>query len=226
MIKIPKIIHQTWKDAELPPKFSKLAETWKTLLPDWEYVLWTDEMNRDFVAKHFPHFLEKYDQYPKNIQRADAIRYLLLKEYGGLYVDLDFECLENIEPLLGATDFIAGKEPYWHAERYGMPYIICNAFMASTPNNDFINFLCDKLINYPSTQVEHSSDVLNSTGPFLLTGAYNSFSDKSMIRILEPEILYPIGLYEHKNIMDNTINDDAIDRINRAYAIHYFFSNW
>jgi len=38
-------------------------------------------MNREFVCKHFPDFLEKYDTYPCNIQRADAIRYLLLKEY-------------------------------------------------------------------------------------------------------------------------------------------------
>lgn len=95
-LRIPRIIHQTWKTKDVPSPLDQLPQTWKEYLPNWEYILWTDEMNREFVCKHFPDFLEKYDTYPCNIQRADAIRYLLLKVYGGLYVDMDFECLENI----------------------------------------------------------------------------------------------------------------------------------
>lgn len=226
MKKIPKIIHQTWKNNNLPEPHRTLSETWKAFLPDWEYILWTDEMNRQFVIEHFPDFLEKYDSYPKNIQRADAIRYLLLKKYGGLYVDLDFECLENIEFLLENSDFIAGKEPYWHAERFGRPYIICNAFMASTPDNNFINFLCNELITYPSMEVNSPIDILNSTGPFLLTDIYDRYSDKANIRILEPDTIYPIGLHEVDKILMNMETVDMARRINQAHAVHYFFSNW
>ncbi|MDU1890061.1 MAG: glycosyltransferase [Dysgonomonas sp.] len=226
MNRIPKIIHQTWKTSELSEQYKLLANTWKTFLPDWEYILWTDEMNRDFVAKYYPSFLNKYDSYPQNIQRADAIRYLLLKKYGGLYVDLDFECLDNLEFLFANTDFVAGKEPYWHAERFDMPYIICNAFMASTSNNPFINFLCDKLIEYSTLPANNPIDVLNSTGPFLLTNAYNEFSKKSIIRILEPETIYPIGLYDTDKILSGNISEEMSDRINQAHAIHYFFSTW
>lgn len=78
MIRIPKIIHQTWKDDHLPEVFQILSQTWRNVLPDWEYHLWTDDMNRDFVRVYYPHFLQKFDSYPKAIQRADAIRYLLL----------------------------------------------------------------------------------------------------------------------------------------------------
>lgn len=110
-LRIPRIIHQTWKTKDVPSPLDQLPQTWKEYLPNWEYILWTDEMNREFVCKHFPDFLEKYDTYPCNIQRADAIRYLLLKVYGGLYVDMDFECLENIEFLLEGSDFIVGRNP-------------------------------------------------------------------------------------------------------------------
>ena len=82
-LRIPRIIHQTWKTKDVPSPLDQLPQTWKEYLPNWEYILWTDEMNREFVCKHFPDFLEKYDTYPCNIQRADAIRYLLLKVYGG-----------------------------------------------------------------------------------------------------------------------------------------------
>lgn len=93
MIKIPKIIHQIWKDEQLPEAFQLLSQTWRDMLPDWEYRLWTDEMNRAFVRKHYSEFLAKYDAYSNTIQRADAIRFLFQRTYGGLYVDLDFECV-------------------------------------------------------------------------------------------------------------------------------------
>lgn len=196
-LRIPRIIHQTWKTKDVPSPLDQLPQTWKEYLPNWEYILWTDEMNREFVCKHFPDFLEKYDTYPCNIQRADAIRYLLLKVYGGLYVDMDFECLENIEFLLEGSDFIVGKEPDWHAKRFGFEYIICNAFMASTPDNDFINFVCQRLINHSGGKVVNNGfDILDSTGPFLLTHAFNAFPHKEDIRILESKTIYPIGQRE------------------------------
>lgn len=39
MMRIPKIIHQTWKDDRLPKAFQLLAQTWRDMLPDWEYRL-------------------------------------------------------------------------------------------------------------------------------------------------------------------------------------------
>lgn len=223
---IPKIIHQTWKHAELPPHFKLLAESWKEFMPGWDYILWTDEMNRNFVAQYYPHYLEKYDSYPKNIQRADAIRYLLLKTFGGLYVDVDFECLENLEVLLKDAEFVAGKEPDSHAAKYWTPYILCNAFMAAAPDTSFINFLCDKLINYPSVEVDSPKDILDSTGPFLLTNAYDEYRLKEGIRILESKDIYPIRQFEKERILNNTMPQEMKERINQAYAIHYFYGNW
>ncbi|MDR2954106.1 MAG: glycoside transferase family 32 [Prevotella sp.] len=226
MTKIPKIIHQTWKDENLPSPFNGLAETWKKFLPDWEYILWTDEMNRNFVAQYYPHYLAKYDSYPRNIQRADAIRYLLLKTFGGLYVDADFECLENIEFMFKDVEFVAGKEPDFHAGKYYMPYIICNAFMAATPDSSFINFICDRLINYPLVEINHPKDILDSTGPFLLTNAYNDYPQKDKIRILDSKDIYPICQFEKDKILNNTMPEEMKDRIDQAYTIHYFYGNW
>lgn len=48
--------------------------------------------SRDFIAKEYPWFLETFDNYPHNIQRADAIRYFVLAHYGGTYIDLDDVC--------------------------------------------------------------------------------------------------------------------------------------
>lgn len=224
---IPKIIHQTWKDNQIPYPLDQVAKTWQEMLPDWEYHLWTDEENREFVKTNFPDFLSLYDAYPNKIQRADAIRYLLLKTYGGLYIDLDFECLDpKVTTLFDGAEFVAGKEPYWHAQRFGMDYIVCNAFMASVPDNDFLNFVCDFMMHAGGRTVANGFDILNTTGPFMLTNAYKAYPHKESVRILEPEFLYPIGQWEVEKIKQNRISNEMAERINHAYAIHYFMGSW
>lgn len=52
--------------------------------PDWGLYLWTDENASRFVQEHFPHFKETWDNYKYPIQRVDALRYMVLYEYGGI----------------------------------------------------------------------------------------------------------------------------------------------
>ncbi len=228
MMKIPPIIHQTWKNDKLPKAFELLSRTWKDMLPGWEYRLWTDDMNREFVKSHYPDFLEKFDTYPNKIQRADAIRYLLLQTYGGLYVDLDFECIDpEFITLLENADFVAGKEPYVHARRYGMEYIICNALMASIPSHPFLEHTIQRMMTHPQGwNVRDGGDILASTGPFLLTDAYKTYTEKDNVTIIEPELLYPIRLGEAQLIFANKVPEEMERRINNAYAIHYFAGTW
>lgn len=65
---------------------------WKRLFPEPEFthILWDDKMARDLILEKYPWFLETYDSYSSNIQRADAARYFILYTYGGLYADLDY----------------------------------------------------------------------------------------------------------------------------------------
>ena len=47
---IPKTIHQTWKDENIPyDTFKKeWIESWTNLNPTWEYKLWTDTDIKNF----------------------------------------------------------------------------------------------------------------------------------------------------------------------------------
>jgi mannosyltransferase OCH1-like enzyme len=102
---IPKIIHQTWKTDRIPEAWQPWTRTWRVFHPDWQYRLWADEDNRRFVETHYPDFIETYEGFSYNIQRADAVRYLILYKLGGLYVDLDFECLRPVNDLLAGIYF-------------------------------------------------------------------------------------------------------------------------
>lgn len=65
-----------------------------------EYMLWTDESAHDFMEQHYPSFLQMYDSYKYNIQRADSIRYFLLDHFGGIYMDLDIGCRRRMDSLI------------------------------------------------------------------------------------------------------------------------------
>jgi len=98
-VSIPRIIHQTWKSVEVPARFQAAARSWRDRHPGWEYVLWTDTDIDRFVRDHFPGLVVLFQRYPDQIQRVDAFRYLLLQRVGGVYADLDIECLRSFEPL-------------------------------------------------------------------------------------------------------------------------------
>jgi mannosyltransferase OCH1-like enzyme len=79
LTQIPKIIHQTWKSKDnIPHQFQIWSDTCKILHPKWEYRLWDDSDNLQFVQDHFDWFLETYNGFPFDISRVDAIRYMVL----------------------------------------------------------------------------------------------------------------------------------------------------
>lgn len=42
------------------------------------------------------------------VERSNLLRFEVLRQFGGVYVDADFECLRSIEPLLGGVEFFVG----------------------------------------------------------------------------------------------------------------------
>jgi mannosyltransferase OCH1-like enzyme len=120
-VKIPKIIHQTWKDTNIPSKWLYPVESCKELhKPEdgWEYKLWTDESAVEFIRKEYPKHLDNFMRYPYPIQRADAIRYFILYHYGGVYYDLDVGCRRSLEPLTHFAAVIPKTEPIGYYNLY------------------------------------------------------------------------------------------------------------
>lgn len=72
------------------------------------------------------------------IQRSNAIRYLILYKQGGIYLDLDVKCKKPLDPFLTQS---------WLSPP-GLPAGINNAFMTSSPGNPFMRFAIDHLLDY------------------------------------------------------------------------------
>lgn len=217
MTSIPKIIHQTWKTSDVPPRFQRYCDTWKRFHPAWEYKLWTDDSARKLVAGRFPHLLAKFDSYPFNIQRVDFARLLFLIEYGGVYIDMDFEALRPIDGLLDSCTVLA-SEARADAVRVGKPLLVSNAIMASVPRAPFMLHALKCLPSrWPRASIIET--VLNTTGPYFLTRAYSSFS--GTLKLVPEDAFFSVGLEASRLPIDREKLLSA-----GAYAIHHFASSW
>lgn len=168
---IPKIIHQTWKDDQLPADFERWSRSWKECLPDWTYKLHTDHDNREMIKNNFPDFLGLYDNYSR-IQRVDAARYAYLALEGGLYVDLDMECFGDRRsfPDVSEFDVVLVNEAYSEWPQ------VSNSIMLSGlgAGQQFFKHVMSKLKKY-----WWKPAILYSTGPQLLTRALLDETDSS-----------------------------------------------
>ena len=90
---VVRVVHQSWRTAQLPPRFRLLARSWRDCFPDWTHVLWTDADNERFVRDQYPAFYARYRSFAKQIYRVDAVRYLYLHRFGGLYRCASAFCL-------------------------------------------------------------------------------------------------------------------------------------
>ncbi|MGW1801478.1 glycosyltransferase [Streptomyces sp. NPDC001984] len=219
--RIPALIHQTWKDTDVPLKWREWADSWRLRHPDWGYRLWTDADNRAFLQEHYPWFLPVYDGYPEAIMRADAIRYFLLDHFGGLYVDLDFECLSPVDGILDGHELVLGCEPEVHtrlllARQRGFGRIVGNAFIASRPGHPFWAHVHRQLVG-----AHKLPGPLDVTGPFFLTRAIDSAPEPASITVLGPEVLYP----EVSPYATELFGPQKAD-YERAYAVHHWSGSW
>jgi len=139
---IPRVVHQSWRDAAVPDEVSGWRRSWREQNPGWEVRLWTDEQNRELISRDYAWFLPIYDGYAEPIMRADAARCFVLHRHGGVYADLDCACLRPLGPLLEGREIVLGLEPESHREQHfpsrgGLPLLVSNACMASVPGHPF-----------------------------------------------------------------------------------------
>lgn len=92
----PAVVHQTWKTSELPASYREWQGTWQHAMPGARLALWTDETNLELVRRAAPWFEASYLRLPKPIERVDAVRWVYLAAYGGVYADLDFVAVRDL----------------------------------------------------------------------------------------------------------------------------------
>jgi mannosyltransferase OCH1-like enzyme len=208
---IPKLIHQTAKTADIPEKWRSFQARLKELHPNWTYKLWTDADNLAFVTREYPDFLPVFTGLPKNIMRADVIRYLLMYRLGGLYMDLDYEMLKPFD--LNEHDIVLP----WEGGHSPGQERICNSIFASAPGHPFWKMAIDALAANPP---KGDGPVEDQTGPGFLTGIMKR-AEAAGMQLYRPDWqLFSPFIPASKRAYRRLV------KAGTAYGIHYCHGTW
>lgn len=117
------------------------------------------------------------------MQKADIARYLILHRDGGIYADIDTECVGPLDILTTESRVIFSQEPteHWgHAEVRNMDMVVFNGVMASPAGHPFWLDVMQML-----HRCRHANKgVLESTGPLMLTGCVAEYPPDVLSRLL------------------------------------------
>jgi hypothetical protein len=225
---IPKIIHQIWIGSPLPDKFNKMIQSWKDLHPDWEYCLWTDEDVEDFPFVNHAKFMEAKNWGAK----ADILRYEILEMIGGLYVDIDYECLKAFDQFHHEYEFYTcilndGAFKNNSADSHSS---VTNALIGSIPHHPILKS-CVENLKYANVRVTDFNAILVQVGPDYFTKHTYNY----LLSTLDPKIAifkkgfsFPMKSERREAFWKGLIPKEEIERYRNsgAFALHYWATSW
>lgn len=223
MVTIPKIIHLSYKSIEqIPEQWQRVLPAWKRTNPDWEIKFWSDADNDAIIADKYPWFLETYNNFPYKIQKCDSVRACYLYEYGGVYVDLDYMPLKNLNGLFENTD----NDLYFTISSNVNTFT--NSFMASKPKVEFWMTYLRSIMNdnIPWYYTKHFT-IMCSTGPIKYDNLIKDH--KGIIGYIPSKILHPCSICNKQCDIDGvylrTLDGGSWNSFDTK-TMNYIFCNW
>jgi hypothetical protein len=132
--------------------------------------------------------------------RSDIVRYELLEQFGGVWIDTDFECLKPIDGLLDGVDCFVGRvTSEW----------LNNAIMGSVPGHPFLTRLVDGLPASIAANPGAAPRVVS--GPQYLTKQWRKHGDG--VCVFPAKLFYPYLWSELRR---------GHDYFPEAYAVHHW----
>lgn len=198
---IEKKFHQIWINStnpELPERFRRYRDTWLALHPDWEYHLWNLE-NLDFE----PQCAELLKQCRHPAQMADLLRMEILYRHGGVYVDIDFECLRPIDGLLDNVNVFACSEDGLH---------ITNSIVGGRAGAELFKTLMDC-----APQTLGLAQINVETGPGLFTRTVLTHGFDNNFTLFPTKYFFPFNYH--------TPDKHTVD-LTQSYAVHHYADSW
>lgn len=202
---IPKKIHYCWYGPKPIPKLvEECISSWKNNLPNYEIKLWNETnspMNIKFVKQAYN---EK-----KYAFVSDYVRFWVLYNEGGIYLDTDMYVIKSFSNLLDNRCFFG-----WENKDEN---IISCGIIGATKHDSFI-----REIKLYYEKLDFSiNNIPNIVVPRIVNQLYKEFHKKNEISIYAFDSFYPLP-YEYKEDAKNFLKYTT----NNTYAIHLWNISW
>lgn len=221
---IPRILHQTWKNADVPPRLHEFRDSWRRHHPSWEFRFWTDAENELLIAEHFPEFVGYFRSATPAILRVDLVRLAYLHRFGGVYADLDYEALRPLDGLLQTDHVILGREHDGVGQVMRGSDFIINALIASPPAHPlWLEVMRAMVTAYrPRHMLEtHTGHVIRMAIAILDACASRRATTHGDVTVLPYRDLYPSAPTE-RVAAHRRLDGFACS----AFGIHHYDNSW
>jgi inositol phosphorylceramide mannosyltransferase catalytic subunit len=179
---IPRNIHYVYAVSVEPPQYSVYTEKVRRLHPQWEITIWDDVVALSLVAEYFPELKEMYTSYKFPVQRADVFRVMLMYLKGGFYMDLDILCFKKLDEICGRGVVLGVEKVLTQRQCASLGHKhrlrIANYMFGSSPRHQFWLDILKGIEERSRNPVHSESDVLESTGPGVVTDVYHAVRDR------------------------------------------------
>lgn len=192
---IPKVFHRIWiSNNPMPAEYVYFGQKWLDLHPGWKMIHWTDwnlfePMNR-----------AQYEAATVPAMKCDILCVEALYNFGGVYLDCDFEPLKNIEPLIENLDAFSATEGGG---------IISGGIMGSTPGHFAFKSIIEAIPE--SIRSKPGVGINGVTGPGFRTAYLGG------IKVFSRDLFYPYGYWEKER---------RHEEFPAAYAVHHWGNSW
>jgi len=158
----PKIIFQLWHSSEdVSEQMIQRTEVLKRQHPDFHYQLFFLDMAREFIRENFESkVLTAFDSIVPFAFKSDLWRYCILYKYGGIYLDVKYECTNGFR--FSQLDTV--QEYYVFDMNQTSIY---NGFMVAKPNNPIFLHIINQIVKHTRERYYGEND-LTVTGSGLL----------------------------------------------------------
>jgi mannosyltransferase OCH1-like enzyme len=204
---VPKVIHQIWIGGKpIPAECGRWMASWK-MNKGWKIIVWDDKrVDNDNLSLSPTYWTSNFGY------RGDELRYAILQKYGGVYCDVDMECLKPIEPLIMNRTFVCAYEGNPHD-----PSRVGTAFLATAPHHPLLRHLTAGLSD---SYRRHGEDAVEASGPAYLSRALKKFP---AVQPLGREVLYPYWWSERQKFRKW---HNLTKVFSSAYTAHHWMGTW
>lgn len=196
---IPRKIHWIWLGTKpVPDDQRRWMNGWQDMHPEWQCRLWTDADRPRLVNERL--FLRARN----DVQRSDILRFELLQQFGGVYLDTDVECLRRLDPLLEVNNF-AGEE---------QPGVLGSAVLGARQGSAWVDALVYEVPMARFLRLGQSHE----TGPMFITSVTSTRSD---VTIFPSHFFYSKPWTKKQGDGPGEASGEG-----ERFAIHHWYGSW
>lgn len=211
---IPKVIHYCWLSNDpYPDKIRACMDTWKRVLPDYEFINW----NFDRFPRGKSKWVDQAFDCRKYAFAADYIRAYVLYNYGGIYLDTDVAVVKPYDDLLDLPYFFGREMPESPIEAATMGCEKGNPLI-----KDILDYYGDR--GFINDDGAMNNEPMPSVFRRLIAAKYKMRDIKSIAEFdRDPSVIniFPLDWFSPKEW-----GSGKIRKTDETYSVHQFYASW